>query len=89
MPAANAIYALGEDMNLRGGYSFTVARPQLRELAPFLFFDFVRRRAVSGNVDLRDTRIHNADLRWEWFPAERSVLAVSASPSSSATRSRA
>ncbi|MBL8623805.1 MAG: TonB-dependent receptor [Myxococcales bacterium] len=78
MPAANAIYALADDMNLRGGYSFTVARPQLRELAPFLFFDFVRRRAVSGNVDLRDTRIHNADLRWEWFPAERSVLAVSA-----------
>ena len=78
MPAANVIYALAETMNLRGGYSFTVARPQLRELAPFLFFDFVRRRAVSGNVDLLDTRIHNADLRWEWFPAERSVLAVSA-----------
>jgi outer membrane receptor protein involved in Fe transport len=77
MPAANLIYGLGEAMNLRGGYSFTLARPQLRELAPFLFFDFARRRAVSGNVDLRDTRIHNADLRWEWFPGERSVLAVS------------
>ncbi len=77
MPAVNAIYALRDDMNLRAGYSFTLARPQLRELAPFLFFDFVRRRAVSGNVNLRDTRIHNVDGRWEYFPAERSVLALS------------
>ncbi|MBK9033634.1 MAG: TonB-dependent receptor [Myxococcales bacterium] len=78
MPAVNVIYAVSDRMNLRAGYSFTVARPQLRELAPFLFFDFARRRAVSGNVDLVDTRIHNGDLRWEWFPAERSVLAASA-----------
>ena len=77
LPAVNVIYALGETMNLRGGYSFTVARPALRELAPFLFFDFIRRRAVSGNVNLLDTRIHNVDARWEWFPAERAVLAVS------------
>jgi len=77
MPAVNAIYALRDDMNLRAGYSFTLARPQLRELAPFLFFDFVRRRAVSGNVNLLDTRIHNLDARWEYFPGERSVVAFS------------
>lgn len=78
LPAANLIYALSDDVNLRGGYSYTLARPQLRELAPFLFFDFARRRAVSGNVNLRDTRIHNLDARAEWFPGPRTVLAASA-----------
>jgi PAS domain-containing protein len=77
LPAANLVYALAPTMNLRGGYSYTLARPQLRELAPFLFFDFARRRAVSGNPKLVDTRIHNADLRWEWFPNEREVVASS------------
>jgi outer membrane receptor protein involved in Fe transport len=77
LPAANLVYALAPTMNVRAGYSYTLARPQLRELAPFLFFDFARRRAVSGNPKLVDTRIHNADLRWEWFPNEREVLATS------------
>jgi outer membrane receptor protein involved in Fe transport len=77
LPALNAVYALTPNMNLRAGYSYTIARPALREVAPFLFFDFVRRKAVSGNEDLEDTRIHNADARWEMFPSERSVLAAS------------
>lgn len=77
LPALSAVYAMTPAMNLRAGYSYTMARPQLRELAPFLFFDFARRRAVSGNPALIDTRIHNADLRWEVFPSEREVFATS------------
>ncbi len=78
LPTANVVLALGDTVNLRGGYSYTLARPTFRELAPFLFFDFVRRRAVSGNPELLETRIHNADLRAEWFPGENEVLAASA-----------
>ena len=39
-------------MFLRAAYGGTVARPQTRELAPFLFQDYVRRRTVQGNPDL-------------------------------------
>ncbi|MBN1209682.1 MAG: TonB-dependent receptor [Myxococcaceae bacterium] len=76
MPALNLIYAVTDKANLRAGYSFTVARPQFREIAPFLYYDALRRRSVSGNPDLVSSRIHNADLRWEWFPTEKELLSV-------------
>ncbi len=78
LPALNAIYALGPTVNLRAGYSYTLARPTFRELAPFIFFDFVRRRNVSGNPGLVETRIHNLDARAEWFVGDNEVLAASA-----------
>ncbi len=77
MPALNLSYALREGMQLRAAYGYTVSRPKFRELAPFIYFDYVRRRALSGNPDLRVTHIHNADLRWEWFPREGVVFAAS------------
>ncbi|WP_224361409.1 TonB-dependent receptor domain-containing protein [Hyalangium versicolor] len=76
LPAMNAVFALTEKANLRTGYSFTVARPQFREVAPFLYYDAIRRRSVSGNPDLVSSRIHNVDLRWEWFPTEYEVFSV-------------
>lgn len=77
LPAASAIYALTPSMNLRAAYSYTLARPRFRELAPFLYFDYQRRRSVSGNPELLQTRIHNADLRWEWFASDTEVFATS------------
>lgn len=77
MPSLGAIAEIAPEMFIRAGYAGTVARPQLRELAPFLFNDFIRRRAVSGNPDLHRTYIHNFDVRWEWFPSSSEVLAVS------------
>lgn len=76
-PSLNLVYALSPSMNLRTAYSYTLVRPKFRELAPFAFYDYVRARSVSGNPLLADTRIHNADVRWEWFPGESEVLAAS------------
>ena len=78
LPSANAILALSPTVNLRAGYSYTLARPTFRELAPFVFFDFVRRRNVTGNDQLEQTRIHNGDLRAEWFVGDNEVLAATA-----------
>ena len=77
MPGVNLVIAARADMNVRAAYSYTLTRPRFRELAPFLFFDYIRRRDISGNPDLATTHIHNADLRWEWFPAENDVIAAS------------
>jgi len=77
LPAANLVYAARPDMNVRFAYSYTLGRPRFRELAPFLFFDYARRRAISGNPELLTTHIHNADLRWEWFRGDDEVFAAS------------
>ncbi len=77
LPSANLVWAVGPATNVRLAYARTVARPQFRELAPFRYTDFTRRRSVSGNTELERTRIHNGDLRLEWFPGETEVLAAS------------
>lgn len=77
LPAGTLIYAITETMNARIAYGGTVARPQIRELAPFINQDFVRRRTIQGNPDLTRTFIHNFDVRWEMFPTPTEVFAVS------------
>ena len=62
---------------LRASLTRTLARPQLRELAPFAFTDFFGGRFVSGNPALKLTHITNADVRFEFFPTLREVLALS------------
>ncbi len=78
VPSANVLLSPRTDLNVRLAYSYTLARPTFRELAPFLFFDMVRRRNVSGNPNLLNTRIHNADARVEWFPGADEVFAATA-----------
>jgi outer membrane receptor protein involved in Fe transport len=78
LPAVNVVYALGSRSNLRGAYSITVARPHLRELSRAPFFDYVRRRVVSGNPELAQTSIHNGDLRYELFLDGGELFAASA-----------
>ena len=68
LPGLNITYRLTERMNLRLAASRTVTRPDLRELAPFEFTDFVGGRTVLGNTDLERTLIDNYDFRWEVFP---------------------
>lgn len=76
LPAINATVQLKQDMQLRAGWSRTVARPQFRELAPLLYYDFARRRNLQGNPDLLPTTIQNVDLRWEWFPTPDEVFSL-------------
>lgn len=77
LPALAVIVSPTAQMNVRAGYGGTVARPLVRELAPFLNQDFVRRRYVVGNPNLKRTLVHNFDLRWEFFPSATEVFAVS------------
>ena len=76
-PAANLVYALTYDQNLRLSYSQTVNRPEFREVAPFEFTDVVGGRAVVGNPNLDQSLIQNVDARWEWFPGAEEVVSAS------------
>jgi len=77
LPSLSVVYALGPRTNLRGSYSRTVNRPELRELAPFEFKGIVGGLLVKGNPDLEQAEIDSLDLRWEHFPSGGEVLAAS------------
>lgn len=77
LPGAALKYALSEDMFVRSAYAITLGRAQVRELAPYDYYDFVRERTISGNPELVQTTIHNVDVRWEWFFDEAQVFALS------------
>ncbi len=84
-PSVNLIYALGEEQNLRGGYSRTIARPSFKELSFAQILDPVTNRIFNGslfeysgwNGNLVETRIDNLDLRWELFMERGQLLSVS------------
>jgi TonB-dependent receptor len=76
-PTGAIVVSPRADMNVRLAYSYTLIRPRFREFAPFQYFDYVRNRSVAGNPLLQDSHIHNGDLRWEWFPGESEVFALS------------
>jgi TonB-dependent receptor len=77
LPAVNATLELTATMNLRASASRTLARAQLRELAPFAFADYAGGYLVVGNPLLTGTRISNFDLRYEWFQSPQAVFAIS------------
>ena len=77
LPSAAVVWSVRPTANLRLGGTRTLARPQLREVAPFSFTDYFGGREVQGNPELNPTQIYNADLRFEWFPTLREVLAAS------------
>jgi outer membrane receptor for ferrienterochelin and colicin len=77
LPAAALVWGTTSTSNLRLSATRTLARPQLREIAPFSFTDYFGGREVQGNPDLELTHIYNFDLRFEWFPTLREVLAAS------------
>ncbi len=77
LPSANFIYALNDNMNLRASYNATIARPNMREVAPFVSFDPLIRTTLTGNPDLNRTKVQNIDLRWEWYLKPGELIAVS------------
>lgn len=77
LPSLNTVYQLTDNMNLRGAFSRTLARPTFRELAPFASFLFVGDFIFVGNSELKRTLIENYDLRWEWFTRPGEIYAVS------------
>lgn len=77
LPSLNTVLALTGSTNLRAAYGATVARPNFREVAPSLYYDYVRRRAIGGNPELVETRIHNVDVRWESFLGDAELVAAS------------
>jgi outer membrane receptor protein involved in Fe transport len=76
MPFANLSYDVSDRSLLRLAYSRTVNRPEFRELAPFLYYDFVNEANVVGSPNLETALIHNIDLRYEFYPRPGETISL-------------
>ncbi len=75
-PSANITYRFNEKNQLRAAYGRSTNRPEFRELASTVFYDFDLGSSVMGNYDLKAAYIRNFDLRYEWYPQKGESVSV-------------
>ncbi|MBE2257067.1 MAG: carboxypeptidase regulatory-like domain-containing protein [Ignavibacteria bacterium] len=78
LPSLNITYSLNEISNLRVSVSQTVSRPELREISPSGYTDFLAGINVVGNPNLERSLVQNYDLRYEIFPGSGEIFSISA-----------
>lgn len=87
LPSLNMVYKLRKEAdaenyarntNIRAAYTQTVARPSFREISISQIYDPIQGRRYNGNINLKQTLIHNADLRWERFFGRTELVSASA-----------
>lgn len=78
LPSINFVYQLNDKTNIRAAYTQTVSRPELREIAPFSYVDFVSGVLIYGNsTDLHRSLVRNYDLRFETYPSGDELISLS------------
>lgn len=77
-PSVNATYKFNERHQLRASYGKSVNRPEFREVASSVFYDFDLASNVQGNVELEPCHIQNVDLRYEYYPSRGEIVSVAA-----------
>jgi TonB-dependent receptor len=76
LPSANLTYSLSEKTNLRMAYYASVNRPEFRELAPFVLYNFDKNIELQGYSDLKVAKLNNFDVRFELFPTGGQLISV-------------
>ena len=74
LPSLNAAYIFDKKNLLRLAYGKTVNRPEFRELAPFVYYDFMYDVNIVGNPDLKSATIDNIDMRFENYPSASETI---------------
>ncbi|MFP5307022.1 MAG: TonB-dependent receptor domain-containing protein [Gammaproteobacteria bacterium] len=75
LPSLAVIYRPGEAWQLRAGYSYTVSRPNITELAPSPFYD-ENDRLFFGCPSCEPSTIDNVDLRVEYYFGEKDSISL-------------
>ncbi|WP_373513800.1 carboxypeptidase-like regulatory domain-containing protein [Persicitalea sp.] len=76
LPSVNLTYNLTDKSLFRLAYGMTLNRPEFRELAPFVYYDFGFDVSRIGNPDLKTPTIQNADFRYEFYPSDGEVISL-------------
>ena len=77
LPSLGVIKGLTENSNLRLNASRTLARPNMREMAPFESFDLISGPRFTGNPNLDRSIVYNFDIRYEIYPQPGELISVS------------
>lgn len=77
LPSVNAVYALTKKMNVRLSFAQTVNRPEYRELAEVVFYDYLQQYSLNGYSKLQRAKIKNYDFRFEFFPGKAQLFSAS------------
>jgi iron complex outermembrane receptor protein len=82
LPTFNLRYSLSEDMQLRGGLTRSLARPDYSALAGAVSLlppavDGATGSGSGGNPDLAPILSTNFDVSWEWYFVENGLLSAS------------
>jgi TonB-dependent receptor len=78
LPSVNVIAPITAKTGVRMAYYKTVNRPEMRELAPFSFYNFNLNSEIQGNTQLKRAELHNFDFRFEIFPGKEDMLSIGA-----------
>lgn len=76
LPSLNLSYNITDKMLIRAAYASSINRPEFRELAPFLYYDFNNEANIEGNPNLKTPSIYNGDLRWEYYPTPAEIIMI-------------
>ncbi|MDO5036650.1 MAG: TonB-dependent receptor [Porphyromonas sp.] len=76
LPSITATYSIIPDLNLKGSYGKTIARPDFRELTEMRYTDPETRTNVYNSKPIEKTDIDNYDVRLEWYPRIGEVLSI-------------
>ena len=88
LPSVNLTYNFNEKSLVRGAVGKTLNRPEFREFAPVVYYDFEDVNLVKGSLqqsnsnrdglDLKVAEINNYDLRYEFYPSAGEMIHVGA-----------
>lgn len=73
-PSLNASYNINKKNLVRLAYGSSVNRQEFREVSSSVFYDFNLFSDVKGNPDLKQAKIHNIDLRYEYYPSNEEYV---------------
>jgi outer membrane receptor for ferrienterochelin and colicin len=78
LPSVNIVYSPVPGINIRAAYSNTVIRPELKDLASFVRYDYQNFSLTQGNKFLKSASVNNYDCKLEWFPSSGEIISFSA-----------
>ena len=78
LPAVTLTWTFADNLQLRTGYSQSIARPQFRELAFAEFFNSETDQRFQGNPYLVNTEIESFDARLEYYFGRDQFVTVGA-----------
>ncbi len=76
-PSVNATFRMSDRHQLRAAYGRSTNRPEFREVSSSAYYDFDLFSTIMGNPELKAAYIHNADLRYEWYPTNAEQVSLS------------